>query len=150
LKSEVIGEEPPEALAESLSLELISREEIPFAFPEFEEYICELHDDKPKGLIDKAMSVIDNAYYTSLHYKERAKLNLKESGIIDKIKSGTKVSYENVKKFGENIYERSKPLLTKVKNKAIVGFENVKDQTKKVKINLQQGIYFVFNQNLNI
>jgi len=114
-------------------LDIIPTEEIPFVFPEFEEYLMELREDKPKGFIDKAMNVIDNAYFTTLHYKERAKLNLKESGIIEKIKSGTKVSYDNLKKFGKNVYEQSKHLLCKAKTKAMDGYENVKDKTKKVK-----------------
>lgn len=130
---------------------MIPIEEIPFVFPEFEEYVLELPDDRPKGIIDKAMNVIDNAYFTTLHYKERAKINLKESGIIDKIKSGTKVSYENLKKFGENIYEKSKPLLKEAKTKAMIGFENVKDKTKKVKfkINTNNDSFLFDNRLIN-
>jgi len=122
-------------------MELIPLEQIPIAFPEFEDYIIEPSDEIPKGFVDKAMNILDSVYFTSLHYKERAKLNLKESEIIDKIKSGTKVSYENVKKFGKNVIAKSKPIINDMKLKAINGFENVKDKAKNVINNYKDILY---------
>ncbi len=132
LKSEVLGEDQPEDLDMNTKLDSIPLEEIPCIFPEFEEYILGIEEDKPKGFLDKAINVLDNAYFTSLHYKERAKLRLKETGIIDKLKIGTTISYENIKKFGKKIFDKSKPIFSDVKTKATIGFESVKEKTKQV------------------
>lgn len=127
-----MGDEPPDMIEKSEMNQPLNREEVSMTFPEFEDYSFDQDDEKPKGLLDKAVDIFDNAYYTTLHYKERAKLQLKQSGIIDKIKQGTKISYDNIKKFGEGIYSKSKPIVNQVKTKAVDGFNNLKNKTINV------------------
>ena len=73
--------------------------------------------------MDKALDLFDNAYFSTLHYKECAKESFKEYKLMDKIKKKTKTSLEFIKTEGKII-----------KDKAVSEFEYVKNKTKIVKI----------------
>ena len=132
-----MGDEPPENFPLMEQSDLFDKEMVPNSFPEFEQYSFEEGDGTEKGIMDKVLNVIDNAYYNGLHYKEIAKSELRKSGLIEKIKEGTKLTFENMKTKGMNLYENSKPLLNDFKEKAFLGMNSIKEKTGNV-------IFFIF------
>lgn len=114
--------------------DIYDKEIIACSFPEFENYTFEeQNENNEKGIVDKIFNVLDNAYYNGLHYKERAKNELKKSGFIEKIQQKTKDTYDNIKIKGIELYENSKPLINDIKQKTISGVTSIKEKTKGVK-----------------
>lgn len=113
--------------------DIYDKEMIPNSFPEFEHYVILEENEEEKGIMDKVINIFDNAYYNGLHYKERAKNELKKSGFLDKITEGTKETYENMKIKGIYFYENSKPLMNEIKQKASTGIDSIKQKTGNVR-----------------
>lgn len=130
-----MGDEPPKKIPLMEQSDLYEKESISNSFPEFEHYVIEdeNNQNEEKGIMDKVIDVFDNAYYNGLHYKERAKNELKKSGILEKITTGTKVTYENMKIKGMAFYENSKPMMNDIKDKTVSGYKSLKEKTGNVK-----------------
>ena len=86
-------------------LEIYPYNSSPQNFPEFENYSFEKENpEKNQGILEKLGNVKDTIRYNLSHLQENAKINIQRSGIIEKIKSGGKLTYESLKNVGFNIF----------------------------------------------